>query len=256
MREDIREKLLEMREEKYRDFSAALIPGIKEGEMLGVRLPALRRYAKELSKGDWRKELSYKEDIYFEETMLRGMILGYACEEIDELFLYLKDFIPQIQNWSVCDSVCNGLKLVNRYPERTWEFLKPYLASKKEYEARFGLIMLLSHFVKMGEEKKVPRKRKITMEDLKKEEESGRYLEGILKVLDREFTQGYYAQMAAAWLLAELFVVYPVRTLRGLLELRLDVFTRKKAFQKIRESRIPDGEVKVYIKELADGIFI
>ena len=98
MREDIREKLLEMREEKYRDFSAALIPGIKEGEMLGVRLPALRRYAKELSKGDWRKELSYKEDIYFEETMLRGMILGYACEEIDELFLYLKDFIPQIQN--------------------------------------------------------------------------------------------------------------------------------------------------------------
>ena len=75
-------------------------------------------------------------------------------------------------------------------------------------------------------------------------------------MLDREFTQGYYAQMAAAWLLAELFVVYPVRTLRGLLELRLDVFTRKKAFQKIRESRIPDGEVKVYIKELADGIFV
>lgn len=257
MRADIRKKLVEMTEEKYRDFSAALIPGLKEGEMLGVRLPALRKYAKELSRGDWRGELSYQEDLYFEETMLRGMILGYACEEIDELFWYLRDFIPRIQNWSVCDSVCNGLKLARRYPERTWEFLEPYLASEKEYEVRFGLIMLLCHFVKMGEGKeKVSRKREITRRDLEGKEEKGRYLEGILKVLDREFTQGYYAQMAAAWLLAELFVVYPVRTLRGLLELRLDTFTRKKAFQKIRESRIPDGEAKGYIKELADGIYI
>lgn len=257
MREDIRKKLVEMAEEKYRDFSAALIPNLKEGEMLGVRLPALRKYAKELSKGDWRGELSYQEDLYFEETMLRGMILGYACEEIDELFWYLKDFIPRIQNWSVCDSVCNGLKLVECYSDRTWEFLEPYLASKKEYEIRFGLIMLLYHFVKMGEGKeKVSRKREITRKDLKGEEEKGRYLERILKVLDREFTQGYYAQMGAAWLLAELFVVYPVRTLRGLLELRLDTFTKKKAFQKIRESRILDGEVKKYIKELADGIYI
>ena len=94
----------------------------------------------------------------------------------------------------------------------------------------------------------------MTIKDLKGEEETGRYLEPILKVLDREFTEGYYAQMAAAWLLAELFVVYPARTVRGLRELRLDSFTRKKALQKIRESRIPEEEVKAYIKEMANGI--
>jgi hypothetical protein len=87
------------------------------------------------------------------------------------------------------------------------------------------------------------------MEDLQGTEERGLYTEKIFGVLDREFTEGYYAQMAAAWLLAELFVTYPVRTMRGLAELGLDAFTRKKAVQKIRESRIPSLEVKKYLKE-------
>ncbi len=224
------------------------------GTMLGVRLPALRDYAKELSKGDWRQELSYEEDLYFEETMLRGMILGYACRDIEELFACLKDFIPRVQNWSVCDSVCSGLKLVEKYPEKTWDFLQPYLKSGEEFPCRVGLIMLLNHFVKLGEDKKkITRKRSVTMADLQGQEETGGYLEPILQALDREFTEGYYAQMAAAWLLAELFVTYPVRTLRGLRELHLDAFTRKKAVQKIRESRIPDKEVKAYLREMYPG---
>ena len=87
------------------------------------------------------------------------------------------------------------------------------------------------------------------MLDFQGPEEESPYLERILKVLDRRFTEGYYAQMAAAWLIAELFVTYPVRTMRGLKELGLDAFTRKKAIQKIRESRIPEQAVKDYLKE-------
>ena len=243
-----------MSDADYVKFSASLIPASGRGTMLGVRLPALRDYAKELSKGDWRQELSYEEDLYFEETMLRGMILGYACRDIEELFACLKDFIPRVQNWSVCDSVCSGLKLVEKYPEKTWDFLQPYLKSGEEFPCRVGLIMLLNHFVKLGEDKKkITRKRSVTMADLQGQEETGGYLEPILQALDREFTEGYYAQMAAAWLLAELFVTYPVRTLRGLRELHLDAFTRKKAVQKIRESRIPDKEVKAYLREMYPG---
>ena len=159
-----------------------------------------------------------------------------------------------MQNWSVCDSVCSGLKLVEKYPEKTWDFLQPYLKSGEEFPCRVGLIMLLNHFVKLGEDKKkITRKRLVTMADLQGQEETGGYLEPILQALDREFTEGYYAQMAAAWLLAELFVTYPVRTLRGLRELHLDAFTRKKAVQKIRESRIPDKEVKAYLREMYPG---
>lgn len=254
MRKEIRDRLNKMSDADYVKFSASLIPASGRGTMLGVRLPALRDYAKELSKGDWRQELSYEEDLYFEETMLRGMILGYACRDIEELFACLKDFIPRVQNWSVCDSVCSGLKLVEKYPEKTWDFLQPYLKSGEEFPCRVGLIMLLNHFVKLGEDKKkITRKRLVTMADLQGQEETGDYLEPILQALDREFTEGYYAQMAAAWLLAELFVTYPVRTLRGLRELHLDAFTRKKAVQKIRESRIPDKEVKAYLREMYPG---
>lgn len=254
MRKEIRDRLNKMSDADYVKFSASLIPASGRGTMLGVRLPALRDYAKELSKGDWRQELSYEEDLYFEETMLRGMILGYACQDIEELFACLKDFIPRVQNWSVCDSVCSGLKLVEKYPEKTWDFLQPYLKSGEEFPCRVGLIMLLNHFVKLGEDKKkITRKRSVTMADLQGQEETGGYLEPILQALDREFTEGYYAQMAAAWLLAELFVTYPVRTLRGLRELHLDAFTRKKAVQKIRESRIPDKEVKAYLREMYPG---
>lgn len=249
MRETIRARLCEMSDADYQKFSASLIPASGRGQMLGIRLPLLREYAKELAKGDWRTELAHEEDIYFEETMIRGMILGYACKDIDELFFYLRDFIPRVQNWSVCDSVCNGLKLAGKYPEKTWKFLQPYLHSGEEFPTRVGLIMLLSHFVKLGEGgRKVSRKRIITMDDLSGEEETGLFLEQILETLDREFPEGYYSQMAAAWLLAELFVTYPVRTHRALSELSLDPFTRKKAVQKIRESRIPDAEVKDYLK--------
>ena len=79
MRKEIRDRISEYAENEYRDFSAALIPGAKQ--LLGVRLPKLREIAKDIAKGDWRSEVAYAEgeyaDVYFEETMLRGMIIGY-----------------------------------------------------------------------------------------------------------------------------------------------------------------------------------
>ena len=113
MREEIRTILAQYADEKYRDFSAGLIPGAKP--LLGVRLPQLRRIAKSIvndkeNKIKWRDEIASYDgayaDIYFEETMLRGMLFGCACKEIGELLAYLEDFIPRVGNWSVCDSVC------------------------------------------------------------------------------------------------------------------------------------------------------
>ncbi len=176
------------------------------------------------------------------------MILGYGCKDIEELFFWLRDFIPRVKNWSVCDSVCSSLTLVERYPEETWEFLKPYLHSGEEFSVRMGLILILDHFVKLGADgTKIPRRRRISLQELQGEEENAPWLDRIFAELNREFTEGYYTQMAAAWLIAELFCVFPVRTLRELKELQLDPFTRKKALQKIRESRIPDREVKEYL---------
>ena len=129
MNEKIREELLKLSEEKYREFSSRLIPGVEN--ILGVRLLCLRKIAKRIAKKDWREYLKNANDTYFEEVMLQGMVIGYVKDSnIEEILVYIKNFIPKINNWSVCDSFCNGLKITNKNKEIVWEFLKKYLSTK------------------------------------------------------------------------------------------------------------------------------
>lgn len=260
MRDEIRRKLMEKAETEYRDFSASLIPESKP--LLGVRLPILRVMAKELVKTtDWKLEIdSYEgeyEDVYFEEVMLRGIIIGYgAKKEKPEMVLQrLKDFIPHIDNWSVCDSFCNSFTFAAANRELVWEFLQPYLFSEKEFEVRVAVILLLNQYLKYDKNgKKISRKRVISMTDVvtdtsKENQENYPYLERILSALNREYTQGYYAQMAAAWTTAEAFVTFPYETIQMLQnDCKMDMWTYNKALQKICESRNPDMDVKQMIK--------
>lgn len=273
MRESIRNMLMEYAEEGYRDFSANLVPGAKP--LLGVRLPQLRKLAKELvikndETFDWRAETSSYEgeyaDIYFEETMLRGMTIGYGTAQKDvtceEGLSFLEMFLPYIDNWSVCDSFCSSFTFANQYRDAVWEFLQPYLYSKQEYEVRTALILLLNQYLKYDKNnKKLPRKKIVTIDDFteshQNKECSARnfdqfpYLEKILAALNRAFTQGYYAQMAAAWILAEAFVYFPYEINQLFItDCKIDNWTYNKALQKIRESKNPNQEVKEYIKSL------
>ncbi len=268
MREEIRNLLAQHADLNYKEFSAGLIPGAKP--LVGVRLPQLRKIAKNIAKKDWRREVDRRDseyaDIYFEETMLRGMIIGYGTAQkgfpCDKGLEYLVKFIPCIDNWSVCDSFCNSFLFANRYRAEVWDCLQTYLYSDKEYEVRAALILLLSQYLKYDTaNKKVPRNRSVAITDIEdspaNQEKSVSikahypYLERILGTVNRRFDQGYYAQMAAAWLLAETFVCFPYETnqmLAGACE--LDAWTYNKALQKIRESLNPDKEVKEYIKSL------
>lgn len=251
MKETIKEKLVSISENDYKKFSSALLPGVEH--VLGVRLPILREMAKTIAKEDWRGELKESKDtkdIYFEEIMLRGMIIGYAKTHIEETLDYVTQFIPKINNWSVCDSFCTSLKIIQKHREQVWDYLQPYLLSNQEFEIRFGLIILLNHFLKCDENgKTIPRKRTVTMEHVLDEtERPGHYTERILQTLNRDFSQGYYAQMAAAWTLAELFCTFPNHTLKIITNSKMDKFTYRKSIQKICESRIPTDEVKSYLR--------
>lgn len=260
MRQEIRNRLKELGEKKYGEFSSGLIPESKP--LLGVRLPILRNMAKEMAKGDWRREVEFYEgeyeDFYFEEVMLRGMLIGYGTEkgDLEEGLKYVRAFIPHIDNWSVCDSFCNSFLLAARYRERVWEFLQPYLYSEKEFEVRVAVITLLTQFLKYDKKgKKISRKRVVSMEELKSAcgpaEGKETWFPEIKDALNREYPQGYYARMAAAWTAAEAFVVFPGETLALLTqECRMDSWTRNKSLQKICESRIPDEQVKAYIRSL------
>lgn len=224
MNHSIREMLAEMAEPKYQQFAASLLPNVDN--LLGIRLPLLRKLAQKMAKEDWRRYLKSEDVCYFEETMLQGMILGYAKADIEELLSYVVDFVPRIDNWSICDSFCNGLKFTKNHKERVWDFLQPYLVSEQEYEIRFGVVMLLSFYI---------------------EEE---YIDSLLLRLHSLRHEGYYAKMAVAWALSLCYVKFPELTLASLQSSPLDTFTYNKALQKITESYRVDAASKIKIRSM------
>lgn len=224
MEKIIRKQIFELIDTDYQKFSAALIPTINN--VLGVRLPELRKIAKKIAKGDWRTYLKTAKDEYFEEIMLQGMVIGYIKTDIEERLFYVASFVPKIDNWSVCDSFCTGLKSTKENKERVWAFLQPYLSSKNEYEIRFGVVMLLNYYIKTE------------------------YIERVLKLMDRVKHEGFYAKMAVAWAVSICYVKLPVPTMEYLRNNTLDDFTYNKALQKITESNRVDKETKSLIRSM------
>lgn len=223
MQDTIRKQIFELQEASYQKFISALIPNIDN--VLGVRMPELRKLAKEIAKGDWRTYLQTANDEYFEEVMLQGLVIGYAKADVEELLTYVETFVPKIDNWSVCDSFCTGLKFTKQNKERVWSFLQPYLISDKEYELRFGIVMLLDYYIEPD------------------------YIDRVLDLLDDVQHEGYYAKMAVAWALSICFVKLPDQTMKYLTgDHSLDLFTYNKALQKITESTRVGADVKEIIR--------
>lgn len=98
MRNAILKQLMELKEEEYQKFQASLIPNCNN--MLGVRIPELRKIAKEIAKEDWQTYLKNAKDTFFEEVMLQGMVIGYIKTDIEIRLKYIEQFVPKITNWS------------------------------------------------------------------------------------------------------------------------------------------------------------
>lgn len=220
----IKDQLKNLAEEKYRVFSSAITPGVNN--ILGVRLPVLRKMAKDIAGGDYRDFLKNVSADTYEEKMLKGMVIGYIKADIDEILELTKGFIPLIDNWAICDSFCSGLKITKSYKEKVWDFLQPYLYSDKEFEIRFGIVMIINYYI----------------DEI--------YAPKAFKRFDRIKHDGYYVKMAVAWAISVYFAKLPDITLEYIKNNRLDDFTHNKAIQKIIESRRVDQATKEMVKTL------
>lgn len=249
MNKDIRNELIELADSEYQKFTENLTPGAEN--VLGIRLPILRKMAKQIAKGDWEKAIS-EVDLFYEEVMLRGMVLSCASYDFDKMQPFIKAFIPKVDNWAICDSVFTKMTVFQKDRERTWEFIMPYLYSDKEFEVRVALIIMMQHLLKCDSNGiKIAKCKSITVEAMENNEEvKGLYCERIFNELNRPYLQGYYASMAASWLIAEAFCVFPYTTTEFLLDNQLDDQTHNKAIQKIIESKIPTVEVKDKLRKL------
>lgn len=236
--QQIRETLLKKAESDYKKFSASLIPGVNN--MLGIRLPFLRDMAKALVCGDWRAYLEEAGCDYFEEVMLQGMVVGFASRkttertcasaaepDLNETLLMVEQFVPKISNWSLCDSFCAGLKFVKRNKAVVWNFLQKYLVSDKEFELRFGVVLLLDYYIDSD------------------------YIDRVLDVLGNVRHDSRYVKMAVAWALSVCVVKQRENTLKFLQERRIDQETLQMTKQKVSDSfRVSEAD-KAFVRGLA-----
>ena len=220
---NIKQQLIKNSEEKYRKFSQSLIPNINN--VLGVRLPILRKIAKEIYKSEnWQDFLKQNDLEYMEETMLQAMIIGLAKNSPENILEMVKFFISKIDNWSVCDCFCGGLKFASQNQEIVWDFIQPYFKSEKEFEIRFAYVMLLNYFVNEN------------------------YIDQCLNLIDEFKDTRYYAQMACAWTLSICYIRFPQKTLVYLEKSKLDNWTFNRGIQKICESLRVDKKTKNMLK--------
>lgn len=225
MRNEIKKHLVELSEEGYREFSAKLIPNVDN--VLGVRIPILRRYAKELSKSegfDVDVFLSIEDNEYLEFVMLQGILLGMKHSPQEVFFEDVRRFVPKIDNWAVCDIFCASLKLTNKYKDETFEFLQSYLLSKEEYMLRFGVVMLLTYYI------------------------NEKYITKVLEILTALKHDGYYAQMAIAWALSICYVKFFDETHSVVSKADLPFEILRKTVRKVVESLRPTKEQKEFLK--------
>lgn len=224
MREKIRKELEIIVEENYRIFAAKLIPNIDN--LLGVRLPKLRKIAKKIVQLDYEYYLAMDNHLYFEEVMLQGMIIGEIKLPWTERSRCVKQFISKIDNWSVCDSFCCGLKFEVSEKELVWQFLQPYFASDKPYDIRFAVVMLLFYFV------------------------DDEYAQKAFTLFDQIKNDDYYVKMAVAWAISIYFRELPTLTMSYLQKNQLDDWIYNKALQKITESLKVDSRTKIIIRSM------
>lgn len=224
MADRIKEELFSLRDEQYRDFQLKLIPSAAPDTFIGVRTPELRALAKRLVRQDGIGEfLCRLPHRYFDENQLHAFIIS----EIKDFGTCVKEvcrFLPFVDNWATCDQM--SPKVFGKHKEELLVYIKQWIASDKTYTVRFGVGMLLAHFLDG--------------------DFSTEYLDMAAGIKSDE----YYINMMKAWFFATALAKQYDAALPYIENRRLDVWTHNKAIQKATESYRVSEEHKRYLKKL------
>lgn len=219
----LRKHLLTFKDVKYRDFTKKIVD--TKYEMIGIRIPILRKIAKDIVKTDYIDYLDNFNYKYFEEIFIYGFVLGYIKEK--NLFKkYLNRYIKMIDNWSLCDSAVASFKIFKTNKFNMYDVVDKLINSKKTFEIRAGIVILLDYYI----------------------EDS--YLNDIFKYVNTIKSSEYYVNMALAWLLSICYIKYPEETYKFLLDNNLDKFTFNMTISKICDSYRVDKKDKDKLKKL------
>lgn len=227
---EIRKRLMDMQDEKYRDFNAGLIPTHDRSRIIGVRTPELRRFAKELID----ELLTDGSDVvqvfienlpheFFEEKQLHAFIIS-EIKDYELCISELEKFLPYVDNWATCDQL--NPRVLGRNTDRLLEKLDEWLKSSDVYAVRFAIRMYMNYYL---EERFQPE-----------------YMKKISEVTSDE----YYINMMISWYFATALAKQYDAAVVYLEERRLPEWIHRKTIQKACESRRVSDERKAYLKGL------
>ena len=207
MIEFVKNELSKNIDEKYQKFSSSLIPNVDN--VLGVRLPVLRKIAKKIQN----KELFIKQNTneYLELTLIETIVIGSLKTEFDKVFNYVHKIIPKINNWSTCDCLCSNLKIIKKHKKETLEQILKYSKSKNEFELRFYYVILLNYFI----------------------DDDTNF---VLNEISKFSNEAYYAKMAVAWCLSICFIKNYNKTIEFITVNKIHNWVLKKGITKAIES--------------------
>lgn len=219
----IRKELFAMQDFEYRDFHAKLIPNVKKERIIGIRTPALRKYAKSLDKDEAEEFMGFLPHEYYEENNLHAFLIERE-RDFENCIEKLECFLPYVDNWATCDMM--RPKVLGRYPDELLAHIDRWILSGGTYAVRFGLNLLMTYYLE---------------ENFKEE-----YLERAAAI----HTDEYYINMMIAWYFATALAKQYEKTLPFLTESRLPLWVHNKAIQKAVESRRITAEQKQFLRTL------
>ena len=221
---NIKNELFKMQDLKYKDFHSKLIPTINPDLIIGVRVPKLRRYAKELFKsGEYREFINELPHKYYEENNLHVFLIEQICD-FDEVIKETEKFLPYVDNWATCDMFFP--KAFKKNKEKLIKRVYEWIDSKNTYTVRYGIGILL----------------KLYLDDCDAE----KHFERVSKIKSDE----YYINMMIAWYFATALTKQFEKSLPYITEMRLDRWVHNKAIQKAVESKRINPDTKKYLKNL------
>ena len=224
MMDNIKKKLFRLQDVCYGDFHSKLMPNIAREKIIGIRVPVLRRFVKDLSEAEKEDFLQQLPHNYYEENNLHVLII-MESKDYGSCIGELERFLPYIDNWATCDMLRPKI-LSNHLPELL-EKIYQWLASEDTYIVRLAIGFLMSFYLDDGAYQR-------------------EYLAKVAEVSSKE----YYVRMMVAWYFATALAKQYQDALPYMQKGRMEEWTRRKAIQKALESRRVSPEHKEYLRSL------
>lgn len=209
MNVEIRTFLQNNQDVKFAEFHKKLCPDTSY-PIEGVRMPVLRRFAKELAK---RPSLVFENmPQCYEEVMLLGLTAAYRQTSFTDKLPEIRAILPKLDCWAFTDCIAATFRFTEAELDAVWDFCLECLSESHPYTRRFGLVMMLVHLLR------------------------SEYLQQVYSAASWITDENYYVRMAQAWLLAEVGT-HDFAMIEDLLKSgTLEIFTHNKTISKLRDS--------------------